>query len=65
MPQAWLTWRCKRAEGVSLGMYLILVSGVLMWLLYGLMLGALPVIIANIVTLILASFILVMKLLYK
>ena len=46
-------------------MYLILVSGVLMWLLYGLMLGALPVIIANIVTLILASFILVMKLLYK
>jgi|GEM_PF-2093042 len=46
-------------------MYLILVSDVLMWLLYGLMLGALPVIIANIVTLILASFILVMKLLYK
>lgn len=46
-------------------MYLILVSGVLMWLLYGLMLGALPVIIANIVTLKLASFILVMKLLYK
>ncbi|MFZ3003271.1 MAG: SemiSWEET transporter [Undibacterium umbellatum] len=65
IPQAWLTWRRKRAEGVSLGMYLILVSGVLMWLLYGLMLGALPVIIANIVTLILASFILVMKLLYK
>ncbi|PXX41541.1 SemiSWEET transporter [Undibacterium pigrum] len=65
IPQAWLTWRRKRAEGVSLGMYLILVSGVLMWLLYGLMLGALPVIIANIVTLVLASFILIMKLLYK
>jgi MtN3 and saliva related transmembrane protein len=30
VPQAWLTWQHKRAEGVSTGMYLIMVCGVLM-----------------------------------
>ncbi|MFZ6760909.1 SemiSWEET transporter [Undibacterium sp. Ji50W] len=65
VPQAWMTWRRKRAEGVSLGMYIILVTGIMLWLIYGLMLHALPVIIANMITLVLASFILVMKLVYK
>lgn len=65
IPQAWLTWKRKRAEGVSLGMYAIMVSGVLCWLLYGIMLGALPIIIANVITLVLALFILTMKLIYK
>ncbi len=65
VPQAWLTWRRKRAEGVSLGMYIILVVGIVLWLVYGLMLSALPIIIANMITLMLALFILVMKLVYK
>ncbi|MCH8622276.1 SemiSWEET transporter [Undibacterium sp. TS12] len=65
IPQAWLTWRRKRAEGVSLVMYIILVTGVLLWLIYGLMLNAAPIIIANLITLVLASFILVMKVVYK
>ena len=65
IPQAWMTWRRKRADGVSLGMYIILVGGIAMWLAYGLMLNALPIIIANFITLGLAIFILVMKLLYK
>ena len=62
VPQAWMTWKSKRAEGVSLGMYSIFTTGVAMWLLYGVMIGAWPVIIANVFTLILALFILVMKL---
>ena len=65
IPQAWMTWRRKRAEGVSLGMYLIMVVGIVMWLTYGIMLKAWPVIIANIITMLLAAFILVMKLIYK
>ena len=65
IPQAWMTWRRKRADGVSLGMYIILVGGIAMWLAYGLMLNALPIIIANFITLGLAIFILIMKLLYK
>lgn len=65
IPQAWLTWRRKRAEGVSLGMYVILVGGVALWLAYGLLLHALPIIVANLITLVLAVFILAMKLVYK
>ena len=62
VPQAWLTWKSRRAEGVSLGMYTIFTTGVALWLVYGLLLGAWPVIIANVVTLVLAVFILAMKL---
>jgi len=65
IPQAWMTWRVKRAEGVSLSMYVIFIAGILMWMTYGILLQAWPVIIANIVTLVLASFILAMKLIYK
>lgn len=62
VPQAWMTWKTRRAEGISLGMYSIFTSGVALWLLYGVIIGAWPVIIANLFTLLLALFILGMKL---
>jgi MtN3 and saliva related transmembrane protein len=65
IPQAWMTWKRKHAEGVSLGMYVILVSGIILWLAYGVLLQAWPIIIANAITLMLALFILAMKLIYK
>ena len=65
IPQAWMTWKRKHAEGVSLGMYIILVSGIILWLTYGVLLNAWPIIIANAITLILAVFILMMKLVFK
>ncbi|MEB0139383.1 MULTISPECIES: SemiSWEET transporter [unclassified Undibacterium] len=65
IPQAWLTWRAKRADGVSLSMYVIFVFGIALWATYGFLLQAWPIIIANIITLILAIFILVMKVVYK
>lgn len=61
IPQAWLTWKTRRAEGVSLGMYSIFTTGVGLWLAYGILIGAWPVIIANACTLTLALFILMMK----
>ena len=60
IPQAWMTWKTRRAQGVSLGMYDIFTTGVAMWLLYGVLIGAWPIILANVFTL--ALFILVMKL---
>ena len=63
-PQAWLTFRTKDASGVSLGMYSVFTVGVSLWLLYGLSLGALPIVIANGITLLLAFAILGMKLSY-
>ncbi len=65
IPQAWLTWKNKHAGGVSLGMYLIFTTGIGLWLCYGILTGIWPIIIANTVTLALASFILSMKLIYK
>ena len=65
IPQAWMTWKRKHAEGVSLGMYVILVTGIVLWLAYGVMLHAWPIIIANAITLMLALFILSMKLIFK
>ncbi|WP_374399243.1 SemiSWEET transporter [Niveibacterium sp.] len=62
VPQAWLTWKTRSAHGVSLGMYSVFVCGIAMWLIYGLLISAWPVVIANIITLLLALFILSMKL---
>lgn len=61
VPQAWLTFRTRDVSGISLGMYSAFTAGIALWLVYGLMLGAWPVIIANIITLGLAVAILVMK----
>ncbi|PKO61925.1 MAG: hypothetical protein CVU24_06485 [Betaproteobacteria bacterium HGW-Betaproteobacteria-18] len=65
LPQALHTFRTKDVRGISLGMYSAFTLGVAMWLVYGLMLGAWPVVIANVITLALACTILVMKLRYQ
>jgi MtN3 and saliva related transmembrane protein len=64
VPQAWLTFRTRDVRGISLGMYSVFTVGVALWLLYGLMMGAWPIVVANAVTLALASVILCMKLRY-
>jgi MtN3 and saliva related transmembrane protein len=58
------TWKTRSAEDVSLGMLVTFCTGVALWLVYGLLTGALPVIAANVVTLILALTILMLKLRY-
>lgn len=64
LPQAWLTFRTRDVRGISLGMYGAFTLGVALWLLYGLMTSAWPVVAANAVTLGLATLILCMKLRY-
>ena len=65
VPQAWQTFRTRDVSGISLGMYGLFTLGVALWLAYGLLLGAWPLIIANAVTVSLALAILVMKLRYR
>ena len=65
VPQAWLTFRTRDVSGISLGMYSVFTAGVALWLVYGLLLGAWPVVAANAVTLALAVAILVMKLRFR
>jgi MtN3 and saliva related transmembrane protein len=65
LPQAMHTFRTKDVSGISLGMYSVFTLGVSLWLLYGIMLGAWPIVIANSITTALASFILWMKIRYR
>jgi MtN3 and saliva related transmembrane protein len=65
LPQAWLTFRTRDVRGISLGMYSVFTLGVSLWLVYGAMLRAWPIVIANAVTLVLACAILAMKLRFR
>lgn len=62
VPQAILTLRTRDVSGISASMYAAFTAGVALWLAYGWQLGEWPIIIANTVTLALASTILVTKL---
>jgi MtN3 and saliva related transmembrane protein len=62
IPQALKTFRTQDVSGISLSMYSMFASGVALWLVYGLLLAAWPIIIANAITLSLTLGILLMKL---
>ena len=65
VPQAWLSWRTRDLSGVSLGMYSVFTAGVALWLAYGWLLGAWPIVAANAVTLSLSLLILGLKLRHR
>jgi MtN3 and saliva related transmembrane protein len=65
VPQALHTFRTKDVRGISLGMYSVFTVGIAMWLVYGLLIRAWPVVVANVITLALAAAILAMKLRYR
>ena len=62
LPQVWRVWRTRHTKDISLLMYVLFTVGVALWLAYGILLGAWPVIIANGITLLLAGTVLVLKL---
>ena len=62
LPQAVKTIRSKNTRQLSLPMYLMFVSGVALWLFYGIMKNQMPIILGNAVTLIFAGVILAYKL---
>jgi len=64
-PQAIQAWRTRSTRDVSLTMFLLMVSGIALWLVYGILIGDLPLILANAVTLLLAGAILVAKIRFR
>ncbi|MGJ4729292.1 SemiSWEET transporter [Luteimonas sp. SDU101] len=62
VPQAVKTIRSRDTSGISLGMYVVFIIGVVCWFGYGLVLGSWPMILANAVTFLLAAVILALKL---
>jgi MtN3 and saliva related transmembrane protein len=64
VPQIIKIVREKEAEGVSLRMYVVTVSGFFLWIAYGALMGSWPVWASNAVNLALAATILALKLRY-
>lgn len=62
VPQVWQVVRTRQTRDISLRMYILFTAGVALWLVYGILLGAWPIIVSNVVTTILAGIVLVMKL---
>jgi len=65
IPQVWKTWCSRSAGDISLGMFVLFSLGVALWLAYGVLIDATPIVLSNTVTLVLAGSILVMKFLFR
>ncbi len=63
-PQLAKIWREKDASSVSLRMYLVTVTGFILWTIYGVMLGKWPIVGSNAVCLAMSAAVLVLKLRY-
>ncbi len=62
LPQVVKTLKTRRTRDISTSMWSMFCAGVALWLAYGLMMGAWPLIAANLLTLVLAGIILGVKL---
>ena len=65
IPQVIRIIRTKHIEDLSLGMYLVLTIGIFLWLVYGILIKDSPVIIANAISLLFTSTILILIIKYK
>ncbi|MGV0102067.1 MtN3 and saliva related transmembrane protein [Nostoc sp. DSM 114160] len=65
LPQMFKTWQTKSAKDVSLVTLITFISGIFLWLIYGIYLQSLPIILANAVTLIFNLIILWLKIKYR
>jgi MtN3 and saliva related transmembrane protein len=65
LPQMWKIWKRKSAKDVSYVMLIIFLTGIFLWLIYGIYLKALPIILANGFTLFFNFIILGLKIKYK
>ena len=65
IPQVIKSWKSKSTQDVSLGMFLVLCTGILLWLTYGFLINDTPLIVANGFSLLLAGSILIMKFRFK
>lgn len=65
LPQVIKTWKSKSAKDLSLGMFSIFCTGVVFWLIYGILISDLPIILANLTTLVLSLTLLFFKFKFK
>ncbi|NLE04791.1 MAG: SemiSWEET transporter [Crenarchaeota archaeon] len=64
-PQLLKVYRTKSTKDISVRMYALLTAGIFIWLIYGLLLGDIPIILANFIGFIQALSIYILKMKYK
>jgi MtN3 and saliva related transmembrane protein len=62
LPQTIKTIKSRDTASISLAMYVMFTTGIALWLAYAFLIESMPMIIANIITFVLSSTILVLKL---
>jgi MtN3 and saliva related transmembrane protein len=65
LPQLIKVYKTKSTKDISTGMFTLFGSGVLLWFVYGVFVGDLPIIVANSLAFIQAAVILFFKAKYK
>lgn len=65
VPQVYRTWQTRHARDISYGMLILLITGVSLWLIYGIFVEDNPVVFANAITLILLLILTTMKIHYS
>jgi len=64
LPQVVRTWRTRSTGDLSLSTFLILMTGQVLWLAYGILIGDVPLIAANAVSILLEGTVLMFKVRY-
>lgn len=64
IPQVYKTWKTKDVKAISLTMYLVMFTGVILWLIYGIYINSFSMLIANSITSMLILFIVILKIKY-
>jgi MtN3 and saliva related transmembrane protein len=65
IPQVIKAWKMKETRDLSLAMLVLFAIGIFLWALYGIWIDSLPVIAANVITLVLILVLLFLKFRYK
>ncbi|MBS9462397.1 SemiSWEET transporter [Flagellimonas sp. 389] len=65
VPQVYKALKHKSTADVSLTMYIVLLAGLILWIIYGIHLESLAIILANVITGILAVTMLILKIIHK
>ena len=64
LPQVTKIIKTKETKDLSLAMYVVLATGMFLWIVYGIFIGSLPVVLANLISFILAMTVLIFKIRY-
>lgn len=65
LPQTIKSWKTKSTKDLSLWRYVIYSGGLILWIIYAVAIGSIPIVVMNSLSLFLALFILFLKIKFK